>query len=388
MNARTLLYSLTLLLIFTSVSFSQSDQNDLKIFGFFQSSFFQHTSETIFKNPPAPTVSKSSNSFWQQQMNLLLSKNFGSSFTSFVNLKFTNSYSSHEGWGSFSIHEAWMKYQYSEALNIKAGLMLPKFNRLNEIKDRTVLFPYLFRPIVYEESLEGIIQIDAFIPENANLQVYGNFPVNTFKVDYAVFAGNSEAKYTITSNAAANKTGYPSSTDTTSFKLFGGRIGFQYGNLSVGATVTFDKSNQMDKGLGNIQRTRVGADIFYSVDQFEFEGELISVNYNLNDSKKAILSLLSASDPQMGSGLDKLFYYGNLTYNINDEFYLFVMYDYLKDEMSGRLNEGLDSYSTGAGYKPNDSLTIKTQFKRFDYKNKRYVDYSTNMYMVGISVFF
>lgn len=386
MNSRIQLYSLKLLLIFTSLSFGQSDQNDLKIFGFFQSSFYLHSSQIKYTNPPAPKYEQNSNSFWQQQLNLLMSKNFGTDFTAFVNFKLTNSYSSDFNWGSFELHEAWFKYKYSEALNIKGGLMLARVFRLNEIKDRTILFPYIVRPLVYEEALDGVIPLYAFVPEQVNIQLYGVFNAGGVKLDYTLLAGNSGAAYRVSRGAMVS--GYASSVDTTTSKLFGGRFGLQAGDLTLGTTITFDRSNQRDMGLGDLQRTRIGADIAYSAGNFNFEGEFISVIHSLNNGQKAMIKFLSDTDPKIGPGIDKLFYYGNLTYNINEEFYVYLKYDYLKDEIDGKLNEGMVSYSLGGGYRPNDSIVLKTQFIRYNYNSKRYIDSSSNMFLIGASVFF
>ncbi len=68
--------------------------------------------------------------------------------------------------------------------------MVPTFNNLNEIKNRTPLLPYIFRPFVYEASVFDLFPVNELVPEQAFLQVYGFIPAGEVKFDYAVYVGN------------------------------------------------------------------------------------------------------------------------------------------------------------------------------------------------------
>ena len=92
------------------------------------------------------------NTFILQQANIFFRKQFNSRFAAFVDLEFTNTYASTRKWGTFRLEEAWVRYQTSEEFSIKAGLLVPVFNNLNEIKNRMPLLPYITRPFVYEAA--------------------------------------------------------------------------------------------------------------------------------------------------------------------------------------------------------------------------------------------
>jgi len=134
---------------FTVVSntFAQEKETPIKIFGYFQNSF-QHW--TTFGERPRQ------NSFSLQQLNLFFQKDIGSDWTAFVNFEFLNNFSSGRQWGSTKLEEAWVKYRANMRFNLKLGLLIPIFNNLNEIKNRTPLLPYIIRPLAYETSF-GVV---------------------------------------------------------------------------------------------------------------------------------------------------------------------------------------------------------------------------------------
>ena len=96
-----------------------------------------------------------------------------------------------------NLEEGWVKYSYNQALNVKGGLILPSFNALLKVKNRTPLLPYILRPLVYEPLMADRMNTEAFLPFRANVEVYGSIPVYDLNVDYAVFWGNSESSYII-----------------------------------------------------------------------------------------------------------------------------------------------------------------------------------------------
>ena len=169
---------------FTVVSntIAQEEETPIKIFGYFQNSF-QHW--TTFEERPRQ------NSFSLQQLNVFFQKDLGPDWTAFVNFEFLNNFSSGRQWGSAKLEEVWIKYRANMKFNLKLGLLVPTFNNLNEIKNRTPLLPYIIRPLAYETSFGAFIPIEILTPVQGFAQVYGFLPTGEAKVDYAVYLGNS-----------------------------------------------------------------------------------------------------------------------------------------------------------------------------------------------------
>ena len=151
--------------LYSTCAFAQLGE-DLSIYGYFQG---QYKAESFTLGADKETNS----SFSLQQINLLLKKNFGERFSSFVDLESVNTYSTERGWGGMKFSEAWFSYNPDRKLNVKLGLQVPVFNNLNDIKNRTPLLPYLFRPVVYESSFNNFLQINAFVPDQAYVNVEG-----------------------------------------------------------------------------------------------------------------------------------------------------------------------------------------------------------------------
>ncbi|MCI0441889.1 hypothetical protein L0152_01575, partial [bacterium] len=169
-------------------------QDDLEIFGYFQANYQENRVGVTTSNSALNIRQESkdkNNSFVIQQINLFLKRDLGSNFTAWMNFELTNSYSSDKNWGSFNLEEAWMKYGMSNAFNVKAGLLIPTFNNLNEVKNRMPYLPYISRPVVYEASLSELLKPSDYLPERANVQVYGAIPAGGAKVEYAAYVGNS-----------------------------------------------------------------------------------------------------------------------------------------------------------------------------------------------------
>ena len=122
-----------ILLALTTGGRSQTENQELNVFGYFQ---------VLLDNGSKSLIHPRVNSFSLQQMNLFLAKEISPSLSSFVNFEVTNSYSSDKNWGSFNLEEAWIKYRHGNEFNVKAGLLIPAFNNLNEIN---------FGPLAIEE---------------------------------------------------------------------------------------------------------------------------------------------------------------------------------------------------------------------------------------------
>jgi hypothetical protein len=340
-----------ILLVSSSFVLSQEEEQGIDVFGYFQANYDYSI------NPTNHTIS---HSFSLQQLNLFLEKNFSEDFSSFVNFELTNSFSVERNWGSFNLEEAWVKYSKDNFFNVKAGLLVPTFNNLNEIKNRTPLLPYVLRPTVYEATFSEYFDLDDYVPHQAYLQAYGYAPLGDVKLDYAAYVGNSDNSFINSAHGHA----VPLGKDTTDFKLVGGRIGIRAGALKAGFSFTDDKKNYASFGLGPVTRTRFGADLSCQFNGFTFEGEMIFVNHLLTSSQSATLEAISNSNPLVGNSLDKLFFYTNLMYDFNEQFYCLALYNYQQDKVSPAFRNGLYVYGLGGGWRITNSVVTKVQFAR------------------------
>ena len=446
---------------FSSSIFGQS--SDLEVFGYFQG-YYNYFSDYSIKLPinpyllggnPIKTITANArNSFLSQQLNLFFKKDFSGNFgdfTTFVNLELTANYSSNNTWGAFNLQEAWLKYNYSDALNFKFGAMIPVFNNLNEIKNRTPLFPYMFRPMVYEVYASDIVSVEDFLPEQAFFQIYGKTNVtDDVQLNFAGYVGNAERSYVAQQLNGIVLPGL----DTSKFKTFGTRIGIKVGDFKFGVSGTVDRDNKnyifnqspinganlsgisLNKLNGDLPRIRMGADFSFNYKGIFFESEMISVKYDLSDDQKTYLEnyktnvqqalvntggkikqlsteiQTNPSDPAntvkllqlneysslatklqshvektalIGKGMDKMFWYAMLGYNVMDDLQVYAMYNYLHNDFDVRTEEKVIMYSFGLTFSPVPSVLIKGQYIRQEVEDK---EYSLDVLMAGFSVFF
>lgn len=357
---------------------SSHAQSDLNIFGYFQSTF-------THSMPDDSTIGKKTNTFSVQQLNVFLSKELSDDFTAFINLELTNSFSSERNWGSLNLEEAWLRYSGSDAFNVKAGLLIPEFNNLNEIKNKTPLLPYIVRPLVYEASISTLINLENYVPQRAFLQVSGDFALSDeAKLHYAVYAGNSDKLYL---NGGTGQRG----VDTTTFKMVGGRIGFKYDNLKVGVSGTYDREKPAAAfQIKDVPRIRLGADFSYSIAGFTLEGEFISVGYSLTDDQKKKIETIGSTPPasfSLGTSLDKMFYYATLIYNISPDLYVYGSYTAMNDKSSRFWENDFAGISGGIGVRPIEEIVLKAQFSRYD-GGYDLAKYKQNTVYAAASIFF
>jgi hypothetical protein len=331
---------------------AQADESDLNVFGYFQAS--------LYKQKDALTGNKL-NTFTLQQLNLMMQKGLWQRWNAFINFEFTNSYSSFDNWGTFALEEAWVRYRRNRYFRLEMGLLIPQFNSLNPIKNRTPLLPYIIRPLVYETSLQETFPIEEFVPEQAYIQIQGSAPVGgNFKFDYAGYWGNSP---NIATNAEASNTGL----DTTGTFLFGFRVGVRHPNFKAGFSSTADKTNQfviLEEILGSpagslneVPRYRGGLDLSFEWRSLQFWSEAIGVVYE-------------EDVPEFD--VDKEFFYVTLAYTFWERLLVYVSYTELKSNLTIPSSSGPDEFelaeltskvpNLGVSFAVNDRVKLKAQF--------------------------
>lgn len=389
MRRKTILCSLWIL--FLGSGMLAQGEDDLRVFGYFQTSF-QHVSSE---------VSRDENTFNLQQLNLFFQKNISTHWSAFVNFEILNNYSSSRRWGALNLEEAWVKYRYNKSFTLKLGLSVPAFNYLNEIKNRTPLLPYIIRPLIYETSFGEFLALEEFVPARAFVQTYGFFPVGAVKLDYALYLGNSP---NINNNSDRGQTG----VDTTATVLVGGRVGIRLTDGQAGFSATYDRTNLFRDALTheNITqllagrspadfqerpRFRLGADLSYLWNKIYLESEYVSVVYDDGwDELEA----------------DRRFYYVTLGYSLSERLFLYGSYweseeEYtIIDEISNAVFGDDLEFTTGefdirvpvAGlsYRLSDRITLKAQFARPKLKSNTpqfLISDTENFYSLAVSVF-
>ncbi len=408
-----------ILALFLPVISNAQDSNDLYIFGFSQTLFNNKTIKSKAFPFPAdnpingiPFISEQeyrSNTFALHQVNLFFRKPINEKTTFFLNIEATGSYSSQLNSGNFQIPEGWVSYQHSEKLLIKAGLLVPRFNNLNEIKNRLPLLPYLIRPTIYEALFYGIVDEEDYLPQSAYLQISGSMPLTgNYFFDYSAHLGNSEASYASKINPGEGDVDLKEGAtiykgESLTKKLaFGGRIGLKNVDetvkFGISGTRDHDDRNEVSEGsitrfpgivlpaFGDVTRYRLGADLSFTYSKFNFEAELIEIFHNHNQLRKT---------PQYrNANLNKTFYYVNLTYNFTDKIYAFAGYNEFRDKSFSFIlpqspdENGVKYFSSGGGWKILDSLVFKGQVSRVFLGENPHVDVSVLFLSVGVSVIF
>lgn len=348
------------------------DESPLRIFGFFQNSYLheQGNDEEVVNGRQVLDQDFTYNSFLAQQLNLFLQKDFRQHWTAFINLEFVNTFSSDRRWGSFSLEEAWVGYRPRVQFNLKLGLQVPPFNYLNEIKNRTPLLPYIFRPIVYEATYAAVIADEDYLPRQAFGQVYGAIPVRQLKVDYALYVGNSP-------NINDDDQFGPTGLDTSATLLWGGRVGLRLNDLAgiwgselrAGFSATRDQTNQFkaaseliglaaSNDLKEVPRTRLGVDARVQVGPVSIEGEYLGVDF---DEERARFRL------------NRDFYYLTLGVQATERLFAYVSYWDLDESATvGPEAEQLDFAipTVGAAFDLNERVRLKAQGAYVDIRDE------------------
>lgn len=321
--------------------------------------YFQNTLAFVDGKDSEPDYT----SFSVQQMNVMIQKDISPAWTTFVNLEFVNSFSTSRMFGDLNLEEAWVRYRINTHLSLKLGLHTPEFNRLNTIKTKMPLLPYIIRPLVYESSVSEGIPIHEYVPDHAYISLYGTRTVGSCKFDHSIYVGNSPNLSTTTGDGQ-------SAVDTSKTFLTGARVGIRSGHIQAGVSGTLDFVDYSrditdylheDEDTKEIPRYRFGTDLRLTAGPLTFEGEMIKVWYK--DDIDITL-------------IDKSFYYGTLLLAASDRLTLFAGYWYTEQDVTGApqgfgfelINFAAQQRipNIGASYVIGDHVTAKAQLGKVD----------------------
>jgi hypothetical protein len=412
---RILLAALGLLVVLPA-----SAQDDLSIFGYFQSQF-RYSTEDSFFDVPSPGQreyeDRTRTAFTIQHLNVLAAKSLSPRTSAFLNAELVNAYDSEAGFGELRIQEAWFRFRTDRRFNLRVGLLLPTFNNLNEIRNRSPLLPYILRPLPYENSLAQVSEAAAFAPQRAYVDVSGSLPAtDKLTFDYAAHLGTAEEEFG--TRVLSGTT--PAGLDTTSFFSTGGRIGVRYDELKLGVSATYDHENVgigvpaalvpalpllqgaginvSPTGVQTVPRVRLGADFSGAYRAFFFESEFIAVDLNLEDDEQALLDLLSEGAPAAGiaapapflsNDFDRTFYYGLAGFNFfDDRFYVYGTYNSVDGGPTNNVRGRIGYLSAGAGYRPVFGVTLKAQYVALSSEGTPFLDFNGDYVFLGASVLF
>ncbi len=386
-------YGICLLLFFTLTGLLRSGESTgLNFFGSIQAILLQENGKADFSvqsmevdslQTIESSFSNSRASFAVQQMDLFFSKNISDDFSAFVDLEFLLNFSSKNDWGYINLEEAWVRYNPSEKFNVQAGLLFPKFNGMNEIKNRLFLFPYIVRPVIYEQALTNMNMNTDVVPERAFLQISGFFPLDGIKLDYAAYMGNLETSYISTNTKDDDGPKDNKNNNTPSdllsgldskninYKLFGCRLGVFNADetFRFGVSMTYDYDNRNDSTsdvfgvrqppLGDVPRVRIGSDVFYCLWDFDIEAEYINVFYNYTPPDSLDLNF---------GGQE--YFFATLTYNIFENLCFYGNYSFRSDK---NYNYDLKTFGFGSCYRVNEDISLKIQYVNYNVKMEREV---------------
>ncbi|MEO1076287.1 MAG: hypothetical protein AAFX41_10030 [Bacteroidota bacterium] len=344
-----------------------AQEEPLDIFGYFQAQFLYENVDEERLQGASPTFLSENvidrdedvTSFNLQQLNLFFRKALGSKSTAFVDLEFINTFSTGDGTGSAALNEAWVSYRMKRGLVFKLGLHVPPFNRLNEIKNRTPLLPYVVRPLVYETSFEEFLALEDYLPNQAFAQVSGTLPYRDMRFSYACYLGNTG---NVNTNPFRGQTG----VDTTTAVLVGGRVGARVGPMELGLSASRDVTNRFESlgdtlrlapgALRDVPRLRFGSDLQVLWGPWSLDAEILRVSFD---------------DDQETISLRRTFYYATLGYEPHPAWLGYVSFwssdelGRLRNEVSNaslRQGSDVDVLTAGLSFAPTDRVRLKGQY--------------------------
>lgn len=410
MNLTKIFVFITAGTLFCSSLVNASQVAGIDIYGYFQSELLYERSITK-QFGVSDTLKRSTSEV--SELDLFFNKQITPKISALVNLQLTGNYSSENFWGDFALDQAWVKFDLSKMFVLKIGQVVPMFNQFNEIKARFPLHPFIIRPAIYETNYGKMVQSSIFLPLHAAMQINGTVPLGKTKFDYAVFGGNSE--FIHTKKNASDYVVIPFGTDSTNFKMVGGRLGLRAFDLKFGISGTYDKARNDDinatidtanstmkailgdyapvlPSIGETPRYRFGVDLSFTNGRFNFQSEYIYVHITPKDNVKRTLDLVSLatkdSPVPISNDLDRQFAFASLTCYITEKFNATLAGYYNNTPASVILDKGFYGVDFCLGYNITDGVAVKAQIRDVRSDRECTVRWNDFITAAGISVFF
>lgn len=286
-------------------------------------------------------------------------------------------------------------------------MVIPQFNALYEIYNKTPLLPYLQRPKLYETNAGNQYDIFDMLPQKALLHLNGSIPIKNLILKYAAYAGNPPNSFILSPTNSIISPSYAAYGQSgVTYLPFGGRVGFSYETMRTGVSMSTDKENQryfvtssdgQTANLGDLNRHKIGADLQASFGNWSLSAEYMVTQTTVPKIAQDSIDTWNVADPNaIGKGFQKKFYYVTLQYDVTEELYMYGMYDYLNDDHNPFFFglDGYYGYHIGAGYRLNEAVVLKLQGDhnraRFDIGTSATPirDYSEYQLSAGISMTF
>jgi hypothetical protein len=396
-----------ILCVFCSLAQNNVNAQDLRVFGYSQSLY----QNQVTKEQDG-AIEQKSRAFYAQQTNLFFASRFNRKSSGFVNIEFVNNQDVANDFGNFSLQEAWFDYKFNRETAVKFGKLLPKFGSFNEQRNRTPIFNFASRPLIYENLYGDIFNQENFVPLYAFFQAEKKFGLgDKLSLESSVFMGNSEQQLML------NRAGLPNASqanvsgqDTTSTITVGGKLNFVYsdynlGIIKLGFSAAYDEgfngaatsvpdairgavgqleaaqllpagsSTLLATPVGSAPRMRYVVDLLVQLNRFELMGEYAWAEFNYSDQQEQLINQINAVTQNIPSQVvgfqlpgffrtdPSTFWYMNATYTFDSGFYATGRYEQYSGGRDALYNneESLNVYTIGAGYRYNN-LVFKTEY--------------------------
>lgn len=382
-----MLCTLVLVLMFAN----QAGAQNLRIFGYSQSLYQNQTTKEL----DGTARDQTARSFYLQQTNVFLANRFNRKSSAFVNLEFVNNQDVKEQFGNVSLQEAWFDYNFTNDFSAKFGKLLPKFGALNDQRNRTPIFSFTTRPVIYEGLYGDIFNQEAFVPLFAFSQLEKNFSLSDkLTLEASAFVGNSENTLLISADNRGNASdANVSGQDTTDAVTWGGKLNLVFSDYNVGI-IKLGFSASTDEGrvagniapaalvgavgpaapilspgdLGTARRLRWAVDLNIQLDRLEIFGEYMRSTFDYTQDQQNAFTAMNNLTTQIGlpaiaNQEDSEFYWVNAAYNLKNGIYFLGRYENLKQGNSFTYldDDGLSLITFGGGYRINN-LVFKTEY--------------------------
>lgn len=396
-------------LVLCLISFVSTDMKaqNLRVFGYSQSLYQNQTTKEL----DGTALDQNSRSFYLQQTNLFFANRFNRQTSAFVNVEFVSNQDVKEAFGNMSLQEAWFDYNFNNSFSGKFGKLLPKFGALNDQRNRTPIFNFTTRPVIYEGLYGDIFNQETFVPLYAFTQFQKNFSLtDNLSLEASAFVGNSENTLLLSGDDRGNASDANSAgQDTTDAVTWGGKLNFVYSDYNVGiikvgfsaatdeARVNGDvvpgalvsvveslegtalpigASTTLRPGiLGTARRLRWAVDLSIQLDRIEIMGEYLKASIDYTDQQTAAFNAMNQlttglGQPAFSEQNDSDFYWVNGTYTFKNGAFLLGRYEslYLGNSNLYLNDERLNLLTFGGGYRLNN-IVFKTEYSIVDLAN-------------------